>query len=31
MKKQVANPYLPSRDYILDGEARAFCNKSYIF
>lgn len=31
MKKQVYNPYLPSWEYIPDGEPRVFGNRLYIF
>jgi len=31
MKKQVFNPYLPSYEYVPDGEPRVFDNRLYIF
>ncbi|MGT2742523.1 family 43 glycosylhydrolase [Streptococcus plurextorum] len=31
MKKQVFNPYLPSYEYIPDGEPRVFGNRLYIY
>lgn len=31
MKKQVFNPYLPSYEYVPDGEPRIFNNRLYIF
>ena len=31
MKKQVFNPYLPSWEYIPDGEPRVFGDRLYIY
>ena len=31
MKKQVFNPYLPSYEYIPDGEPRVFDGRLYIY
>lgn len=31
MKKQVFNPYLPSYEYIPDGEPRVFNGRLYIY
>ena len=31
MKKQVFNPYLPSYEYIPDGEPRVFSGRLYIY
>ena len=31
MKKQVYNPYLPSYEYIPDGEPRVFGERLYIY
>ena len=31
MKKQAVNPYLPSYEYVPDGEPRMFGERLYIF
>ena len=31
MKKQIYNPYLPSWEYIPDGEPRVFDGRVYVF